>query len=134
MLSVVVDTNFLTIPAQFGIDIFSESEGLLEGRVEFILLSSILQEIREKIEASPQSKEMRQFRVALDLSRHCRLVEVDHSLSKLSVDDQLLEYVMSVSGVLATNDRELRSRARAQGVPVIFLRGKKRLAIEGNIE
>jgi rRNA-processing protein FCF1 len=51
----------------------------------------------------------------------------------MAVDDQLLEYAVSVKGALATNDRELRMRARERRVPVLLLRGKKRVALEGSV-
>ncbi|MFW9794103.1 MAG: hypothetical protein ACFFEE_07375, partial [Candidatus Thorarchaeota archaeon] len=49
-LHVLVDTNFLTIPAQFGVDVFSEAERVLERGVEFVLLDSVFNEIRSKLE------------------------------------------------------------------------------------
>jgi hypothetical protein len=43
------------------------------------------------------------------------------------VDDALLR----ISPVLCTNDRELRRRAREHGIPVIYLRQRKYLAVDG---
>jgi rRNA-processing protein FCF1 len=73
------------------------------------------------------------FKVALDLTERCRVVEIDQSMKDFLVDDQLLEYAVSVRGVLATNDRELRERATERGVPVLMLRGKKHLELKGSI-
>jgi rRNA-processing protein FCF1 len=131
-LYVILDTNFLTIPAQFGIDVFSEAEKVLERRIEFILLESVVNEIKTKLERSGKT-ESRMFKVALDLIERCRIVEIDQSMRAWSVDDQLLEYTISVKGVLATNDRELRQRAAKRGVPVLFLRGRKHLELKGSI-
>ena len=61
------------------------------------------------------------------------MVKVPESLAAMPVDDQLLEYAVSVKGALATNDRELRMRARERRVPVLLLRGKKRVALEGSV-
>jgi rRNA-processing protein FCF1 len=123
-LSVILDTNFIAIPAEFGIDIFSEAELLLERRLKFILLQSVVHEI--ELKASEKN-----FRVAKALFDRCSIEEVNSSLNKLPVDDQLLEYTIFIDGILATNDRELRRKARKKGVPVLFLRGKKRLVFEG---
>jgi rRNA-processing protein FCF1 len=123
-LPVILDTNFIAIPAEFGIDIFSEAELLLERRLKFILLQSVVQEIEVKADE-------KNFRVAKALFDRCSIEEVSSSLNMLPVDDQLLEYTISINGILATNDRELRRKARKKGVPVLFLRGKKRLVLEG---
>ena len=129
-LSVILDTNFLTVPAQFGVDIFSETERLLEQHVEFILLDSVIDEIRSKLGKAGLT-ERRFFKVALDLTERCRIVNVEQSMKTSNVDDQLLEYTSLVKGVLATNDRELRERAYERGIPVLMLRGKKHLELKG---
>lgn len=131
-LSVVLDTNFLTVPAQFGVDVFSEAERVLEQSIEFILLRSVLEEIQAKLTRSRKT-EKRMFTVALDLTNRCKIVDVDQSMRDLLVDDQLLEYVQTVHGVLATNDRELRERAAERKIPVLMLRGKNHLELRGSI-
>ena len=123
-LLIILDTNFLTIPADFGIDIFSEAETILERQLKFVLLQSVVEEIEEK-------GDHKKFRIAKSLFDRCDIEDVSESMSKLAVDDQLLEYTISRNGVLATNDKELRRKARKKGVPVLFLRGKKRLELEG---
>ncbi|MHA1943362.1 MAG: type II toxin-antitoxin system VapC family toxin [Candidatus Thorarchaeota archaeon] len=131
-LPVIIDTNFLTIPAQFGVDVFSEAERVLERGVEFVLLDSVIEEIKSKLERASRT-EARIFRVALDLAERCTIVSVEASVKGNPVDDQLLDYAKSVRGVLATNDRELRERASSQGIPVLLLRGKKHLNLEGSV-
>ena len=131
-LHVILDTNFLTVPAQFGVDVFSEAERVLERSVEFIVLESVADEVRAKLERAGKT-ESRLFKVALDLVERCKVVELDKSMKDSKVDDQLLEYAVSVGGVLATNDKELRDRASGQGIPVLMLRGKKHLELKGTI-
>jgi rRNA-processing protein FCF1 len=131
-LRVILDTNFLTVPAQFGVDVFSEAERVLERSVEFILLESVVDEIKAKLEKSGKT-ESRMFRIALDLTERCKVVDIEQSMKDSLVDDQLLEYAVSVGGILATNDKELRERAADRGVPVLILRGKKHLELQGSI-
>ena len=111
---------------------FSEAERVLERNIEFIVLESVLSEIKAKFERAKKT-ESRKFKIALDLVERCRVVELDHSLKDTTVDDQLLEYTVSVSGVLATNDRDLRDKASKRGIPVLMLRGKKHLELKGTI-
>jgi len=47
-----------------------------------------------------------------------------------SVDDALLR----ISNVLATNDIDLKNRAREKGITVIYLRQKKYLAFDGHLD
>ncbi len=133
VVAVVVDSSFLMIPAQFGIDIFAESERTLQKHVEFVVLKSVLREIETKARLESTSGDAK-FRVAGDLAKRCRPADVSPVVAGLPVDDQLLEYTVSVKGVLATNDRKLRERARERGVPVLLMRGKKRLALEGSVD
>jgi rRNA-processing protein FCF1 len=130
-LSVVLDTNFLTVPAQFGVDIFAETERTLETRVDFIVLRSVVGELEQKLETA-RGRAKSRFRIALTLLDRCR-IEDDALADDQAVDDRLLEYTRAAGGVLATNDRELRSRAIAEGIPVLILRSKKHVELVGSI-
>jgi rRNA-processing protein FCF1 len=132
VVAVVVDTSFLLIPAEFGIDVFAESKRILERSIEFILLTSVLQEITTRTKSDDRPRD-RKFLIASDLAKRCRTVAIDSSIARLPVDDQLLEYTISIKGILATNDGRLRERARQRGLPVLLMRGKKQLALEGSI-
>ncbi len=130
---VILDTNFLAVPAQFGVDIFSEIERVLERRVEFVLLESTVKEIDLKGGLGAGKTNRHVFKIAKDLIHRCKVVKVPESLTAKPVDDQLLEYASLVRGALATNDRELRRKARERRIPVLLLRGKKRVVLEGTV-
>ncbi|UCE09054.1 MAG: nucleotide-binding protein [Candidatus Thorarchaeota archaeon] len=133
LIQVVLDTNFLTVPSEFGVDIFQESERLLERRIEFVVLDSVLAELDVKASKAKGAIEGRKFRVAKDLAKRCKLIDTTHFEEKKSVDERLLEYTESVGGVLATNDRDLKQKARSLGLPVLILRAKKKLSLEGAV-
>ena len=101
---VLADANFLAIPAQFGVDIFSQTEEILERKVSFVTLSSVVDEIRRKI-AQGGRVEAVHFRVANELLQKCTIVPVPADLAGFCVDDQLIEYAWRSRAVLATNDR-----------------------------
>jgi rRNA-processing protein FCF1 len=129
---VVLDTNILTVPAQFSIDIFAEAETVLERTVEFVVLTSVVKELQKKLDAASTTGRFK-FRVALDLVERCSLVDIDKDLSSKSVDDQILDFAEACNGVIATNDKELRSRALQRSIPVLLMRGKKRLVLQGTV-
>lgn len=129
---VVLDTNILTVPAQFSVDIFAETERVLERNIEFVVLESVVRELEKNLETAVRTERFK-FRIALDFVERCNVVDLDEISRNKPVDDQVLEYAYSASGVVATNDKELKERALARGIPVLFLRGKKRLELQGTI-
>jgi rRNA-processing protein FCF1 len=129
-LVVVLDTNILTVPAQFGVDIFSEAERILERNIEFVVLDSVIVELERNLNTST-GKEGRWFKIALDLVKRCKIVKSTQTQQHTPVDERILEYAMSSKGVIATNDKDLKERAISQGTPVLYLRGKKQLQLMG---
>jgi len=130
---VILDTNILTVPAQFSVDIFAESERVVERRLEFVVLKSVIQELEKKLEDAVRTEKFK-FRIALDfVESRCTIIGLDEIISAKPVDDQVLEYALSVNGIVATNDKELREKSLDQGVPVLFMRGKKRLELQGTV-
>ncbi|MHA1905327.1 MAG: type II toxin-antitoxin system VapC family toxin [Candidatus Thorarchaeota archaeon] len=132
-IEVIIDTNFITIPAQFGVDIFSEAQRILEKRLEFVLLMSVVEEINTKFTEAESKTEKRKFKIAKDLTGRCKIIDVAKGMEQTTVDDQLLDYAASVNGVLATNDKALRRKAHERRIPVLVLRGKKHLMLEGTV-
>ena len=48
-ITIVIDTNFLTVPAQFGIDIFTETERIIDRRLDFVTLTTAVAELDTKL-------------------------------------------------------------------------------------
>ena len=68
--------------------------------------------------------------LALKLANSSKIEIKDISLlENETVDDALLR----VSEVLATNDIELKNRAKDKGITVAYLRQKRYIAVEGKI-
>lgn len=129
-LIVVLDTNMLTVPAQFGVDIFSEAERILERDIEFVVPKSVVIELKRNLVSGTRAQS-RVFKIALDLVKRCRVVESGELEENIPVDDKILKYANVSGGVIATNDKELKERALSQGTPVLYLRGKKQLQLIG---
>jgi rRNA-processing protein FCF1 len=128
-LKVILDSNFLFIPAKFQIDIFEELPKLLNQRVEPVLLSSIYQELQTMTEKGAPSRR-KQASLALKLAEKCRRIYVERS-GKEPNDDVILRIATIWKSLVATNDLELRKKLRARNIPVIYLRSKNRLELEG---
>ena len=128
-MKVVLDSNFLFIPSQFQVDIFEELSKLLNQRFDPIILSSTRMELLKKMKkGSPTMR--KKASLALELAERCHLVDVKQDSEETS-DDVIVRVAAEWKCPVATNDRMLRKRLRNINVPVIYLRQKSRLEMEG---
>ena len=111
---VVIDTNFFMVPFQFNVDIITELENLLPS-YRLTTPSFVINELKG-LKRNTKGKTRLNANLALKLENE-------------TVDDALLR----VSEVLATNDIELKNRAKDKGITVAYLRQKKYIAVEGKI-
>lgn len=130
-LKIILDTNALFVPLQFKIDIFEELKILLNGNFEPVLLSPIRREL-EKIAEKNAPKMRKNASYALKLAEKCKLFKVDEKFVG-SPDDAVVQMAQEWNCPVFTNDRELRKRLRNINVPVIYVRQKSRLEIDGRI-
>jgi hypothetical protein len=128
---VIFDSNFFFIPTQFKIDIFEEMAKLLNQKYEQLLLSTTLFELRGIAEKGTP-KLRRQAQTALNLTRKCKLVNAERKEGETN-DDVVVRMAMQLKCAVATNDSVLRRRLRDISIPVIYLRQKSRLELEGSL-
>jgi rRNA-processing protein FCF1 len=130
-IRVIFDSSFLFIPTQFHIHIFEELAELLNRRYEPILLSPTYEEL-QRIAESGAVKLRHQAKLALEFAQACQLVKVEKKAEE-SHDDVIVRVASTMPVCVATNDRTLRKRLRRIDVPVIYMRQKSHLAIDGAI-
>ena len=130
-VKVILDSNALFVPLQFKIDIFDGLEQLLERSLELILLSPIKRELEALAEkGSPKMRKNASY--ALKLAEKCKYIEVSASAPSLT-DDIIVKIAKEWGLPVFTNDRQLKKRLRDISVPVIYVRQKSRLEIDGMI-
>jgi rRNA-processing protein FCF1 len=130
-LKVILDANALFVPLQFKIDIFSDLARLLNRNFELILLSPVKRELNALAEkGSPKTRKNASY--ALKVAEKCQYVEVDDSASALA-DDIIVKVAREWGSPVFTNDKQLRKRLRDISVPVIYVRQKSHLEIDGMI-
>jgi rRNA-processing protein FCF1 len=130
-LKVILDSNALFVPLEFKIDIFEELGRLLNRNLDFILLSAVKVEL--ELLARKESPAMRRkASYALRLAEKCKYVPIDVS-NKLTTDDVIVKIAKDWNSPVFTNDRTLKKRLRDISVPVIYVRQKTRLDIDGLI-
>ena len=129
-LKVILDANFLFVPSQFGLDVYEELSKLLNRRYEPILLSSTKKELEGLAQSS--NKIGKQAMLGIKVSERCSFVDVEKNIDE-TYDDVILRVASEWKVPVGTNDKELHKRLRKVGVPVIFLRQKRRFEMEGAV-
>ncbi|UCD92180.1 MAG: twitching motility protein PilT [Methanobacteriota archaeon] len=118
---VILDANALLMPFQFGVNLDLELERLV-GECDVLVPSSVLGELRKLVGTDKHAK------AALDLAQKYEVREVEDS-----GDASILSLAGKEAGIVVTNDRELIQKLRESGIPVISLRSRTHLVIEGHI-
>lgn len=125
---VVIDTNFFMVPFQFNVDIIDELEKALPS-YKLTTPIFVINELKG-LKRNNKGKIRLNANLALKLANSSNIEIKDISLeNNETVDDALIR----VSEVLATNDIELKNRAKNKGITVAYLRQKKYIAIDGKI-
>jgi len=121
---VLLDTNFLLVPYQFKLDIFTKLDELIEVPHSFLVPSGVRGEL-EKL-AKGKGKEGAAARFAIKLLAVRKPEEV---ASEGNVDDWILKYATKNKIIVATNDRNLRGRLKKNRVKVISLLSRSRVGV-----
>jgi rRNA-processing protein FCF1 len=137
---VIVDTNALLIPGEFGVDIFGELEKL--GYLHVIVPRMVLNELDQLRKRSGlKGKERMAAKVGYSLIRkytdtseqervpiRCTvsIVEVEEEGVK-DTDEMIATLALKRKTAVLTNDEELRSKLSQAGIVTVYLRGRNRL-------
>ena len=122
---VLLDTNFIMIPAKFKVDIYSEIDRLMEGPYEIYVLDKSLDELEDIIKTQ-RGRE----KAAARLAKAILEVKKPKTL-KTTSKDYVDNIILGLEGfIVATLDKELRTKLKKGGVRTITLRQKKYLFME----
>ena len=130
-LKVILDANALFVPLKFKIDIFEELKTLLNRNLELVLLQPIKKEL-EKMAEKGAPKTRKEANYALKLAEKCTIIKLDEKFVGSS-DDAIVKVAGEWKCPVFTNDKALRKRLRNISVPVIYVRQKSRLEIDGRV-
>lgn len=138
---VIIDANFILLPVQFKIDFLNEIRFSLEGPVKFIVFKLVLDELEAKTRRKPKATKfpmnLKSGLLYLEKNKEKYDIFYDDAVkfNDESMDDFLLRLSIEIKKenkkvFLATNDYELRKRAREADINVIFLRQRKYLSLD----
>lgn len=130
-LKIILDSNALFVPLQFNIDLFEDLKKLLNRNFELVLLSPTRLEL-ERIATQGSSSMRKNAALALKLAEKCKPLDIGQRTGA-STDDLIVQAAAKYKYPVFTNDRQLRNRLRDINVPVVYVRQKSRLEIDGRL-
>ena len=128
-IKVLLDTSILLLSFELPFDLFSETERLLQARVEFLVLQQVHDEL-QRLSKKQTLIGIRAFR-ALEITSKCKTLRLG-SVSRIGADEALIKAGIETNAVVATADSRLRARLRSLSIPVLSLR-RNRLYCEPEI-
>ena len=121
--TVILDSSAVMMLFEFSIDLEDELTRLL-GKFNIVVPSPIYEELSFLSEQGKGKKKLI-ARPALEIIKKYEVVDVEGK-----GDDSVLNLAKKLNGIILTNDRELRRRAKKLGLHNIYLRGKKTLEMD----
>ncbi len=119
----ILDSSSILMLFEFSIDLEDELTRLL-GKFQVLVPKPIIDEL---IFLSKHGKGKKKLiaKPALELIKKYEVSEAEGA-----GDDSVLFLARQYSGIVVTNDRELRKRAKEMHLQTIYLRGKSKLVLE----
>ena len=126
---IVLDTNFLFIPARYNVDVFSEIEKICDFGYDICIIDKSIEEINKIINKSRgRTKQEAELAFKLISSKNPKVLKSSGNSQGKSVDEIILSSA-DENTIVATQDKELKQRLLKKGVSVIVLRQKRHLKI-----
>ena len=125
MKNIILDTNFLMIPWQFKVDIFSEFERICNFNYRLCIYEQSFSELKNIIQnQSGKDKKAAQFALKLIKLKNIKILKSE----KKDVDSLILEN-FDENSIVATQDFILKRKLLEKGASIAILRQKKYLQL-----
>jgi len=125
-MKAIIDTNVLIYIFTQKADVFTQLREL--GFKKFLFPKQVVTELKN-LERSLDGKERIAAKFALKLIENCKECEVREVEARGS-DEAIVRLAKEEDAVIITNDKELRKRAKKQGILTGYLRELKFIEIE----
>lgn len=127
---IILDTNFLLIPWQFKLDIFSELERICVFKYDVFIVDKTIDEL-SYIFNNQKGKNKDAAKLALKIINLKKIKKINTDKEK-NVDNLILD-IVDKDYIVATQDKELKKLLKEKNIPVIVLRQKQKLELQGKI-
>ncbi len=124
---ILLDTNFLMLPGQHKIDIFSELERICSFPYDLFIIDKTIHEL-DKIIQQANTKDKTAAKISKQLieAKKITVIETQQGIT----DDIILSLAKLDDYIVATLDKELKRRLKAESIKLITLRKSKFLIFE----
>ncbi len=122
----IFDTNFLLIPYEFKIDIFSELYTIVEGAYEIIVPTVVLAELK-KI-ASYKGRHALGAKLGLKLLE-ANAKNITFTASEGHADQWILNYAKEKRAIVCTNDKALRMKSKNADLRTITMKSRAKIGM-----
>ena len=123
-ITVIFDTNFILSCLKFGID-FEELKNIINKNFDIFVPSNVIYELNN-LDLNMKDSILRN--IALKLISKYKTLEF-----RGNVDNSILSFTEKKKCIVCTNDKNLRRVLRKKGIPVVFIRNRKYLELNGTI-
>ena len=125
MKNIIIDTNFLMIPIQFRVDIFSEFNRICNFNYKLSIFEQSIRELKNIMKKQPRKhKKAAEFALKLIKLKNISIIQSNQE----DVDSLILKNI-NKDTIIATQDIHLRKELLKKGASVIILRQRKYLQL-----
>ncbi len=130
MKRIILDTSFLMVPFQFGVDIISDIKRVADFRYKLFIVDKTQDELEHIIEVQTgKNRDAARFAMTILKKEDITILPTENKTHK-NVDSLIVDLVDEDDDIVATQDKELKRRLREKHVRIIELRQKSHLKID----
>ncbi len=132
MAEILLDTNFLLLPGEYRVDIFAEIKRIMTGPQQLVILDRTIDELNAlALTGKPRQKPAAKIALLLLKKHKVRVIETGRTIH---VDKLIKDYASRVPRgelIIATQDAPLKKALARHHVPLIVMRKKQYLELQG---
>lgn len=130
--AVIFDSSIIISSLECKVDPISEIERVLSTKFVPTVLSGTLLELNDLLRFSKGEKRRKKLLLALKVVEKFKRLDYV-PVGEEEMDDVIKRAAKELKAIVATNDGELRKALNKMGIPVLFLREKSHVEMDGYI-
>ena len=123
LTKIALDTNMLMAIGELKIDVFEEIKNQI-ANPEFFVPEAVIEEL-QVLKKRNRTKKINAEIAEILIKKNCKIIK-----NKEKKADKIMEELAEENYIIATNDKELRTKIRKKGFKTAFVRQKKMIVIE----
>jgi len=127
MVKILIDTNFFLIPSQYGVDIFTEFERIMDEEHTLCTIDLVVDELN-RLTTKGTGADKKAAKLGLKLLE-AKKIEVLKTEKHLNTDNQIVKVAKSPNFIVATRDKELKGLLQQNNTKIIVLRSNSHLEL-----